>query len=298
MGRLLGAAVAALVLNAPAHAGAQGLTCESSELSIDSYRLTTEAQARNMLAPRYRWYDAYSAGKHAGDLADLNMSATGIAERARELDDRNLMAHSQMARQFVIDGIDARVAEEAWRRTLDSGGAVVWTATLHDVDARSYFVVAFAKEAMQIYRFARLAGPTPTTYGIPAFPGPERVAFWRALGGCLPSGVQPDATIPWAAVTELKAMNWVLEFKLDRRITLESDRAKRKHVDRLKVNLHGATGDVEFRYNWDPVKGVTNLRGIGYGPAAYQERVRRTLIKFIDPLGRIKLPRQSRGAGW
>jgi len=62
--------------------------------------------------------------------------------------------------------------------------------------------------------------------------------------------------------------------------------------------LHGASGDLEYRYNWDPYRGVTNLRGIGTGPALYQERVRRTFVKFVDPDGRIKLPKQSRGAGW
>ena len=288
--------VSSAVISTPA--AGQILTCDPGQLSIDSYRLTTEAQARNVLTPRYRWWDAYNFGKHADDLADLNMSATGIAERARELDDRNLMAHSQIARQYVIEGIDARLAETAWRRTLDAGGAVVWTATLYDVDARSYFILAFAADAMRIYRFGQLAGPTPTHYGIPDFPGPEPTVFWSALGGCLPHAIEPAATIPWSAVKELKAMNWVLEFKLDRRVALESDRKKRETVDRIKVNLHGATGDLEFRYDWDPEKGVTNLRGIGHGPAAYQERVRRTLIKLVDPEGRIKLPKQSRGAGW
>ena len=38
--------------------------------------------------------------------------------------------------------------------------------------------------------------------------------------------------------------------------------------------------------------------GSGLGPAGYQERIRRTLVAVIDPGGRIKLPKQKRGAGW
>lgn len=296
--RVLLTVAVVFVLRSTSSAFAQLPTCDPALIAPESYRLTIEGQARNLLAPRYKWSDAFILGKHADDLADLNMSATMIAERARDLDNRNLMAHSQIARQYVIEGIDARLAEAAWQRVFDAGGAIVWTATLHDVDPRSYFMVAFFPDAMRIYRFVPLAGATDTTYGIPAFPLPDRVEFYRALGGCFSPAAVPEATIPWAAVKKLEAMNWVLEFKLDRKVTIRSDRQKRKSVDRIKVNLHGATGDLEFRYNWDPVKGVTNLRGIGYGPAAYQERVRRTLIKLVDPNGRIKLPKQSRGAGW
>jgi hypothetical protein len=55
---------------------------------------------------------------------------------------------------------------------------------------------------------------------------------------------------------------------------------------------------VDYRRSWNPRFGVSNLSGIAKGPAAYQERVRYTLAKFFDPEGRIKLPKQKRGAGW
>ena len=90
----------------------------------------------------------------------------------------------------------------------------------------------------------------------------------------------------------------MLWFELDRKIPIVSDRKKRKNVDEIMVNLHGPGGDVDYRRSWDPGLGVSNVRGVAVGPAAYQERVRYTLVKFFDPQGRIKLPKQKRGAGW
>ena len=34
------------------------------------------------------------------------------------------------------------------------------------------------------------------------------------------------------------------------------------------------------------------------GPLAYQERVRYTLVTFVDPARRIALPKASKSAGW
>jgi hypothetical protein len=50
------------------------------------------------------------------------------------LDDRNLLAHATLARQCAVVGEDA---DRAWRTVFDNAGAVVWTATLYDVDAKS-----------------------------------------------------------------------------------------------------------------------------------------------------------------
>jgi len=47
----------------------------------------------------------------------------------------------------------------------------------------------------------------------------------------------------------------------------------------------------------DPEKDIQILP-VGIGPLAYQERVRRTLVKFVDPERRIALPKASRSAGW
>ena len=82
-----------------------------------------------------------------------------LAERAKEIDDGNLLADGYLARQYVALAVDAQKAEDAWKQVLDHGGAIVWTATLDDV---------------------------------PDFPGPERTDFWRALGGCLPPNAVAD----------------------------------------------------------------------------------------------------------
>jgi hypothetical protein len=181
------------------------------------------------------------------------------------------------ARDYVVAGIDARLADEEWRRTLDGGGAVVWTSTLYDVDARSTFLLAFDRVGIRIYRAGQ---------------------FQDVPAGCIDPLVRPEAVVPWDSVREIKAGNWVLWFKLDRRIAVSSDRGKRKTIDEIKVNLHGASGDLEIRYNWDPYRGYTNVRGIATGPSAFQQRVRFMLVRHFDPAGRIALPKQSRGAGW
>jgi hypothetical protein len=36
----------------------------------------------------------------------------------------------------------------------------------------------------------------------------------------------------------------------------------------------------------------------GRGPAAYNDLVRRTIVKFVDPDMRMKLPKLSPGVGW
>jgi hypothetical protein len=292
-------AIVALVLPAPRLASAQAATCDPARLDPDSYRLTTRAQALNVLRPRYDWWDGFIIGKHADDLADLNTSAVLLAERARNLDDRNLMAQGQLARQYVVLGEDASLADAAWRRTLDNGGAVVWTSTLYDVDARSFFVTAFDRRGIFVYRFGTIAGAFTTQMGMPEFPGPDNLRFWEAMGGCIDPSLQPEAFVPWDDVREIRAANWVLYFKFRNAVSIESDRRKRKTVRELKVNLHGATGDVEFLWSTDTRTGLpTNVRGIGIGPTYYQRRVQQTIARHVDPAGRIKLTQAGRGAGW
>jgi hypothetical protein len=70
-------------------------------------------------------------------------------------------------------------------------------------------------------------------------------------------------------------------------------------LDEIKANLHGAIGTIEphtTRDTRDPLN--VSVHPMGIGPLAYQQRVRFTLVKFVDPAGRIKLPKASRSAGW
>jgi hypothetical protein len=134
---------------------------------------------------------------------------------------------------------------------------------------------------------------------MPKFVGDDRERFWRAMAGCIDVKARPEAIIPWSDVREIKAGNWVLYFKLTRPITVTSDRGKKKTLNEIKANLHGATGTIEVhttRDTRDPLN--VSVRPMGIGPLAYQQRVRFTLVKFVDPAGRIKLPKASRSAGW
>jgi hypothetical protein len=275
------------------------LTCDAAQINPDSYGLTTRVQALIVTEDRSAWWERYSIAKAVDDLHDLNWGSLYAAERALELDPRNLLAHALLARQDVVLGIDASRAEAEWRAVLDNGGAVVWTATLYDVDVKGYFIAAFDRQALRIYRFGELASPFDTHFGMPKFPGPDRERLWRAWAGCIDPSARPEATIPWSDVGEIKAGNWVLYFKLTHKVTVGSDGGKRKDLDEIKVNLHGGTPMLEVHANRDPDDPwKIDVRTMGIGPLAYQERVRRTLVKFVDPSGRIALPKASRSAGW
>ena len=270
------------------------LTCDAGAIKPESYKLTVEAQALNITKPYYRWWDNYDIGKNPKDVEDQNDAAMTIAARARTLDDGNLLAHAQLARHYLVTGIDARETHKEWERTLDSGGAIVWTATLFDVDDRAYFVAAFDRKGIRIYRFGQLAGALRTNFGVPQFPGPDREDLWRALGGCLPGAMAPEATIPWTSVRKIESGNFVLWFELDPAVTIGSDRGKRKNVNNLMINLHDASGAFDLRAGRG---GPMFMRRANVSAAAYQERVRGTLVQFFDPEGRIALPKQRR-SGW
>ena len=274
-------------------------TCDQSAIDPDSYALTTRAQALIVNEDRRNWWEYFNVGNAFEDLYDLNSSSTWAAERALALDPGNLLARGLLARQYVVTGADASLADESWRQVLDNGGAVVWTATLYDVDAKSYFVLAFDRNALRVYRYSELAGPFETHLGIPKFVDEDHDRFWRAWAGCIDPAARPEAVIPWSEVREIKAGNWVLYFKLNHRVTIASDRGKKKTLNEIKVNLHGGTGSIEVHTSVDPIDHrKVDVRTFGIGPLPYQNRIRYTLVKFVDPEGRIALPKASRSAGW
>ncbi len=275
------------------------LTCDAAAINPDSYDLTTRIQALIVTEDRSRWWERFSVAKAASDLQDLNIGSMLAAERAAELDPQNLLAHAVLARQYVVLGIDASRAEQEWQGVLDNGGAIVWTATLYDVDVKSFFLLAFDRQALRIYRFGEVASPIEKHMGMPKFPGPDRERLWRAWAGCIDADARPEATIPWSEVNEIKAGNWVLYFKLARKVTIGSDNGKKADVNEIKVNLHGGKPSLDVRVVRDPDNPWNvDFRTTGIGPLAYQERVRRMLVKFVDPSGRIALPKASRSAGW
>lgn len=292
--------VLAVLVFAPPDASAQGVTCDAVSLNGDSYRLTTEAQALNVTRPRTDWWDGFDAtlGTHRDALADVNGAALAIAERALAIDPRNRLARSQVARQLVILGEDGTRARQEIDALFAAGGFLVWTATLYDVDATSFFLMAFGGDGIRVFRFGEAAPTFRRRLGVPEFPGPEAAALWRAWGGCV-DGLTPEAVVPWADVREIAAGNYVLWFRFDTAVTVTSDRGKTKRLREFKVALHGAMGSVSYRVTpgedpWD----APSVTGVGIGPSHYQDRVRRVLVGAVDPGGRIALPKPKRGAGW
>jgi hypothetical protein len=273
------------------------LTCNSARIHPESYRLSTEAQALNLARPRANWWDGFdfTLQTHRGALSDLNEGALAIAERAIALDANNALAHSQLARQLVVLGENGDRARATLENVFASGGSVVWTATLYDVNARDFFLMAFDRKGIRVYRFGEAVGSVKRHLGVPEFPGPEAARLWRALGGCVDE-LTAEADVPWRDVHEIKAGNFVLYFKFNTPVTVRSDRGSRETLREFKVALHGAMGTVE--YHVSPGRDDLSIRGIGIGPTSYQDRVRRTLVAVIDPQGRIKLPKAARGAGW
>lgn len=251
-------------------------TCDAAAIDPDSYRLTTEAQALNVLRPREPWWEPYGLWKGPREIGDVNAGSLRLAERAVELDDRNLLAHGYLARQRVVMAIDARKAGESWARVLDNGGAITWTATLPEVDPRSYFVLAFDRTGIRIFRFTQLAGELRAQFGFQEFPDPERAEFWRALGGCLPANAAPEVEIPWSQVREIRTVTRALRFELNAPAAIASDRGSRRRDDSIDVVLHGRS-DLDPRFVMGPFGPRPYRGGGGPDPDAYLLRVRQML---------------------
>jgi hypothetical protein len=221
-------------------------------------------------------------------LAATLAAATLIAPPC---DTRALRDHADTARFNIIASIDGAEAIRAWQHVIDNGGAVGWTATEYNVDARSIFVFAFDRTALRVYRAN-------------AFRSTD-----AATEGCVDPAVRPEAVIPWEHVREIEAGNWVLWFRLRQPVEIRSDRGKRKTVKELKAFFHGAPGGtLTYHYNLEPagrhwfwdttIYKVENLRGIAVGPTDFQRRLQYVLASVIDPQGRIVMKRKGRGAGW
>ena len=221
---------------------------------------------------------------------------SAVAAPLAQCDPAALGDAADTARSNIIAAVDGAGALDAWKAVLGRGGAVAWSVTEYNVDARSTFVLAFDRAALRIYR----AG---------AF-GDGIDILDRAMAGCVDPGVEPEAIVPWEDVREIEAGNWVVWFKLRKPVEIRSDRGKRRQVKELKAYFHGAgTGDLTYYYNvtreriefWNfdlDVYRVENLRGIAVGPTSFQRRLQFILARAVDPEGRIALPRKGRGAGW
>ena len=305
-GRAAALAEADRTINVTATVPRTALTCDRSVIDPDSYAMATIGQARTLLSDRTDFWDAFKINKHVSSLGDLNLDAQELAARALERDRRNMMAHSILARQYAILGWE-REAVDAWARVIGSGGVVVWTATLYDVDAKSVFLMSFGRDAVRIYRMGQFTGALESRLGYAKFPQPAESAFYEATAGCPNASVAPVATIPWSQVKELRSGNWVLWFKLAQPVAVTSDRGHRKTLREIKVNLHGETGVVkilaernpDFDPGWDDEgEAFKHVRGIGLGPWDYNRRMRDLILTFAEPAAHIKRTSAGRGAGW
>ena len=263
-----------LPISQSANSSLAPLTCDRRAIDQQSYEMATIGQARALLTDRRDFWDAFQINRHIATLRELNLDTQELAERALARDARNLMAHSILARQYTILGWDGP-AIDAWTRVVNSGGVVVWTATLYDVDYKSYFLMSFGRHAVRIYRMGQFTGAIDRKLGYAKFPEPTEIAFYEATAGCPDPAVVPVATIRWSDVKEVRSGNWVLWFKLSRPVAIVSDRDKKKTLSEIKVNLHGATGVVrilaEPNPNYDPRwdeddAAFKNMRGIRASP--------------------------------
>lgn len=201
----------------------------------------------------------------AGEAAAANATC-GIAQN-----DPSLMTHATRAREYLIAGEDADIVLAEWRRVFDAGASIAWPATIYNVDAQSVALVAFGPDALRIYRD----------------------------GSCVGAGSLAEAVVPWHDVSEIRTGNWVLWIKFKTPVSITSNRGKRSSVRELKVNLHGAGGDLTFFYNFNHrTNEFENVRGIAIGPTNYQRRIQFVVSRMVDPAGRITLTRKGRGAGW
>jgi hypothetical protein len=234
-----------------------------------------------VLRPRDPWWERFGI-KDARELGDANEGSRLLAERARELDDRNLLAHGYLARQYVIAAVDASKAEDTWRKVLANGGAIVWIATLERIDPRNVFIVAFDHRGIRIFRFGELAGAVRTHFGVPDFPMPEREEFWRALGGCIPTTIASAAEIPWSSVREIRPTSLTLRFALNERVEIESDRGRRWADDEVDMHLHGRTGMFDPHFRMAPYfPPPFGPRSVEADPATFHLRVLQMLRTFF-----------------
>ncbi len=154
------------------------LTCDRGAIDPQSYELATIGQARALLTDRSNFWDAFRINRHIATLRELNLDTQELAERALARDPRNMMAHSILARHYTVLGSDP-AAIDSWGRVVNEGGVVVWTATLYDVDYKSYFLMSFGRDAVRIYRMGQFTGPIDRKLGTRSFLSRRKSSFTK-----------------------------------------------------------------------------------------------------------------------
>ena len=272
------------------------VTCDPGILNPESYRITTEAIPSIWMEPLPKLL--YPLPEDVFDLQyRRTVAVTDQAVAALDLDERNLMAHNILARNFLVFHNTWNEAKYHWQVLFQNGKGVTFDAVIYSVDGRSMFIVRLTPEAIEVYRygqFGRMAMGYP-----PATPKYRR--FWLSHNGCIPPEIHPDAAIPWTIVREIKSKRWVQDLKLRQKVTLSSDRGKKKTTNKLRIAFLGGIGHAERTIDWynSYIYGYPEVKYYTYGPADYNERLRDTLLAIVDPKGRIRKPKASKsGIGW
>jgi len=100
------------------------------------------------------------------------------------------------------------------------------------------------------------------------------------------------ATRAVAEVVLEERTSWWDSFSIGRHgAALDDLNSSATSVAEYALRLDDVSSD--YRDPWNP-----NVRTIGMGPFDFNQRIRYTIAKHVDPEARIKLPKASRSAGW
>ena len=208
-------------------------TCDAARIDPDSYALATRAQAAIVTQDRLDWWDGFNVGNAFDALHELNSSSTWAAERALELDPHNLLAHGVLARQYVVIGEDARLADRAngGRRSItaapSSGPRRCMTSTRKAISSWP----SIGRRCASTGSASSPAASTRTS-ACRSFPAATASACGAPGADASMRPLNPKRSSRGADVREIKAGNWVLYFKLTHKVRITSDRGKKADLER------------------------------------------------------------------
>jgi hypothetical protein len=271
------------------------VTSDKTQINPESYRLSVEDQALIWAKDNFPRFIVWPS--QAFDILEKkSIASLRAAEEAARLDERNAYAHALLARYYLIpeDTLDA--ARTHWKTSFDNGIGISFPSMYYDVDTGRLFMSHIRKDGIYIYTYGQFGVDT-----MKELPDETNTRYWEAHAGHIPSDLEPAAIIHWENVREIKTGNWVWWLKLEKPITLRSDRGKEESLDEVKVALLGGVGKFDWHLNWWDLArhGDITIRTHTYGPADYNARLRSVVLELVDPEARIEAPKAPRpGPGW
>lgn len=270
------------------------LTHDAGRLEPDSYRLAVQEQALIWGKGSFPRFIVWPT--QAFDIQlKKTVASLETAEEALRLDERNAYARALLGRYFLVPADTYEDAEESWRILFDQDLGLSFPSLFYDVDNKRYFMSHFRKDGIYIYRYGQFGVETMTD-----LPDESNTLYWEAHAGHIPADLSPAGVIRWSDVKKIKTGNWVWWIELDQKLTLQSDRGKKKSMDTVKVAFLGGVGQFSWHFDWyDLSRGKINIETHTYGPADYNARLRSLVLSLVDPEHRIEAPKPPRpGPGW